>query len=738
VKRWFSRPSQRAAIAQQTIFDGLPDAAFIYDAESRLFMRANPAAEALLGYTQDEFLAMTPVDLHPPEERATVQHRLTDDSDCGAHRYRVARKDGSLVPVEIHSSSITYEGRPAYLSVMRDITEREAQRSQVEELARLAAEAPTPILRLGSNGAVLYANQAARSLLVRQEDGSYCAPRQWAAWVRDALRADRPVQTEAIVGTQTCLLTFVPVMARGYVNVYSLDMTEQIEAAEQLRQERDLAESLFSTAPVIVIVFTPEGRVIRANRYTEQVLGHAEHALTGRDWIETMVPEPERAGVRQAFQRAVDGHVVAGYQNRVYTIDGGTRLVEWFTGNLYDAEGCLAGVLAVGHDITERQELETRLRLAQKAEAVGQLAGGIAHDFNNLLQVINGNIEFVLMEPCLPPQCRQDLGEVRKAGRRAAELTSQLLAYSRQQSVQLGPVDLNQLLTQTQSLLARTLDESITIELALEEAPPYAIGDEAQLERALLNLALNARDAMPHGGKITMATRRATLDQREAELLGLEPGTYAVIRVSDTGQGMEQEILEHAFEPFYTTKEVGKGTGLGLAQVYGIVTQCAGAVSVESIPENGTTFRLYLPLTEGPAKATPAPEPSPTGAGETILVVEDDDGVRRLAVRLLAGLGYRTIEAASVVEAVDRAYRAQGKIDLLLTDLIMPDGTGIECARQIEQRRPGLSVVYMSGYPEDAARLAQMPRDGRILQKPFTLPQIAAAVAEELRGHPTP
>jgi len=208
--------------------------------------------------------------------------------------------------------------------------------------------------------------------------------------------------------------------------------------------------------------------------------------------------------------------------------------------------------------------------------------------------------------------------------------------------------------------------------------------------------------------------------------------------VSDTGQGMEQEILEHAFEPFYTTNEVGKGTGLGLAQVYGIVTQCAGAVSVESVPGNGTTFRLYLPLTEGPAKAAPAPEPAPTGAGETILVVEDDDGVRRLAVRLLAGLGYRTIEAASVVEAVDRAYRTRGKIDLLLTDLIMPDGTGIECARQIGQRRPELSVVYMSGYSEDAARLAQMPRDGRILQKPFTLLQIAAAVAEELRGRPTP
>jgi len=738
VLSWLSRSNRRASATQQIIFDGLPDAAFIYDAKTHLFLRANPAAEALLGYSQDEFLTMTPVDLHPPEEQGTVEQRLVDDSDCGAHLYRVARKDGGLVPVEIHSSSMTYEGRSAYLSVMRNLTEREAQQRQVEELARLAAEAPTPILRLGPNGAVLYANQAAQAVLIRQEDDQMVAPRPWSLWVRDALRSGRPIQTETFVGTRTCLLTFVPVASRGYVNVYSVDTSEQVEATEQLRQERDLAESLINTAPVIVIVFTPDARVIRANRFTERVLGYPEHALTGRDWMESMVPEPDRAGARQAFQRALEGHVVAGYQTRVYTVDGGTRLVEWYTGSLYDADGCLSGVLAVGHDITERQELETRLRLAQKMEAVGQLAGGIAHDFNNLLQVINGNVEFALMDPTLPEQCQQDLGEVRRAGRRAAELTSQLLAYSRQQSVQLGPVDLNQLLIQMRAMLGRSLDGNIEIDLGLGAPPPYAIADEAQLERALLNLALNARDAMPEGGEITLATGRATLSRREADLIGLEAGAYAVIRVSDTGQGMERETLEHAFEPFYTTKDVGKGTGLGLAQVYGIVTQCAGAISVESSPGDGTTFRIYLPLAEEPAQADESPESAPPGSGETILVVEDDDGVRRLAVRLLTGLGYRTIEASGVLDAVARAHVARSKINLVLTDLIMPDGTGIECARQIRLSHPEICVLFMSGYSEDATRLAGLPRRGRVLQKPFTLPQIASAVAEALHPEEMP
>jgi two-component system, cell cycle sensor histidine kinase and response regulator CckA len=487
VSQWFSVLWQslaslfRASADQpyRILFDGMADPTFVLDASTHRFLHANPAAEELLGYTRHEFASMTPLDLHPAEEQEAVQQRLDDEEDRGAHQYRARAKDGSIIPVEVHSNPVSLDGRPAYVSVMRDLSEREAERRRTADLARLVAEAPTPMLRLANNGAVLYANEAARSLLSYAEDGTPLAPRPWSSWVRDALRADQTMQTEANVGDRTCLLTFVPYADRHYVNIYSLDITDRVRAVEQLRQERDLAEGLVNTAPAVVLVLTPDGRVVRANTYTESLLGESADEIAGCDWMATFVPEEERQAAHNALQRAADGEIVAGHRNRIRTRGGDTRLIEWYTATLRGARaGIVEGtascapnlVLAIGHDVTEREQLETRLRLAQKMEAVGQLAGGIAHDFNNLLQVINGNVEFLLMEPSLSERCQRDVAEVKQAGARAAELTAQLLAYSRRQAVRLTSVDLCDLLRHMSSMLARTLGERIRVTL---EVQPY-------------------------------------------------------------------------------------------------------------------------------------------------------------------------------------------------------------------------------------------------------------------------
>ncbi len=735
---WQSLASLFRASADQPyriLFDGLADPTFVMNANTHHFLHANPAAEKLLGYTRDELLTMTPLDLHPTEEQEALRQRLDDERDRGAHQYRARTRDGSLIPVEVHSNPITLEGRPAYVSVMRDLSEREAERHRMADLARLVAESPTPMLRLACNGAVLYANEAARSLLAYAQDGTPRAPRAWNSWVTDALRADQTTQTEADVEDRICLLTFVPYVDRQYVNVYSLDITDRVRATQQLKQERDLAEGLVNTAPAIVLVLTPDGRVVRTNTYTERLLGQSAQELVGCDWMADFVPEPDRQAARNALQRAANGEIVAGHRNRIESHDGDTRLIEWYTATLHDTDagGSASHVLAIGHDVSEREQLETRLRMAQKMEAVGQLAGGIAHDFNNLLQVINGNVEFLLMEPGLGERHRHDVAEIKQAGTRAAELTAQLLAYSRQQAVRLTSVDLRDLLRQMWSMLTRTLGERIRITLDLAPDTPYAKADPSQMEQATLNLALNARDAMPDGGELTLGTRGVALGEDEAALLGIKPGRYAVISVRDTGVGMDQAIIEHVFEPFFTTKEVGEGTGLGLAQVYGIVTGLHGAVSVESAPRRGSTFRLYLPAADGLPPSMPHSQETVThGNGETILIAEDDPAVRRLAARLLARLGYGTLEAANVADAVAMAQNAQERIHLVLTDLLMPDGSGVEAARRIRAMLPDTAVIYMTGYAEEATRATGAPSDGAILYKPFSLPQIANAVSKAL------
>jgi nitrogen-specific signal transduction histidine kinase/ActR/RegA family two-component response regulator len=381
-------------------------------------------------------------------------------------------------------------------------------------------------------------------------------------------------------------------------------------------------------------------------------------------------------------------------------------------------------------DISERKELEQQLLQARKMEAVGRLAGGIAHDFNNLLTALIGYSEFALERLTPDDPMRADIEEIHKAGLRAAGLTSQLLAFSRRQMLQPKVINLNGVVSGLGNMLRRIIGEDITLETALDEPLGHVKADPGQIEQVILNLAVNARDAMPVGGRLLLETRNAELDEDSARQVGVGPGPYAILRVTDTGAGMDKETQARIFEPFFTTKEQGKGTGLGLATVYGVVAQSGGHIQVLSEPARGTTFEVYLPRVDaGPPAPAAEDRQAPKGAG-TLLVVEDEPQVRALASAILRASGYVVLEAASGEQALRVAAEHPGEIDLLVTDMVMPNMTGSQLADRLTSERPGTPVLYMSGYTEGAALEPSALRQGAaFLQKPFAPDALVAKVS---------
>jgi len=393
------------------------------------------------------------------------------------------------------------------------------------------------------------------------------------------------------------------------------------------------------------------------------------------------------------------------------------------------------GLTVYFQDVTEKRRLESQLREAQKLEAIGRLAGGVAHDFNNLLTVILNYAELSMREAPPGGALAQGLDELRRAGRRAADLTRQLLAFGRRQVLQPRVLDVNELLVSSETLLKHLLREDVHVRVFPATSAGSVEADPVQLEQVLMNLVLNARDAMPEGGTVTIETANVELDDAYARAhAGVTPGSYVCISISDTGHGMDKETLGRVFEPFFTTKEVGRGTGLGLATVLGIVEQSRGHVWVYSEPGQGTTFKVYLPRVDGsPVNAPERAEPLRTvGGHETILLVEDDDQVRRLLRTVLSEAGYRVLEAASprAALAVSEAY--DGTIDLLLTDVVMPDMNGRRLADEIATARPYLRVLYMSGYTQNVIVHRVLDAGVAFLQKPVSIDALTRKVRDVL------
>ena len=509
--------------------------------------------------------------------------------------------------------------------------------------------------------------------------------------------------------------------------------------ADRTKTKRDLAESQETTRTILqhlrdgVLVASAETEeLLFANEAMCAMLGYTRTELLSLD-LRGVHPQESIPHVVEEFGRQARGEIALATDIPVKRKDGSVFLAD-VNSTLVEIEGrpCIVGVF---RDRTQQRQLEEQLKLAQRLEAVGRLAGGVAHDFNNLLSVILSYAGFAADALRESDPTHADIVEIQNAGQRAAALTRQLLAFSSKQILEPEVLSINKVVSGIESMLRRLLGEDIDIEVHLDEPLGSVMADPGQIEQIIMNLAVNARDAMPQGGKLTIETANAELDEGYAEQhVAVKPGRFVMLSVTDTGTGMEAETRAHVFEPFFTTKEKGKGTGLGLSTVYGIVKQSGGNIWIYTEPGSGTTFKVYLPLVDAPAVDVRRRLTTAMATGsETVLVVEDEDAVRKLSERILRNAGYKVLAAASGGDALVLCEKQHETIDLLLTDVVMPQMSGRELAERLTKLFPRLKVLYMSGYTDNAiVHHGVLALGTRFIGKPFAAAELTRKVREVL------
>jgi PAS domain S-box-containing protein len=630
---------------------------------------------------------------------------------------------------------------------------------EAERLRRFYDALSCGIIVQDAAGKVVHANQAARDLLgttdvvlagspdsdhrVVHEDGSSAEGNAHPlSRARQTGQPVRGVVHGVFTGTPAerwCLVDAVPVFdpATGKLveAIASLtDITQRRRVETALRNTSDTLSALIQASPLAIFAFDPPGKVTSWNAAAELLFGWRAAEVVGH-----MLPAitPDQLGrFRQHHLAVLEGRSFIDLEAQWQRRDGTSLTLSLALAPLYGGLSEVRGVIALAADLTERKKLESQLRQSQKMEAVGQLAGGVAHDFNNLLTAIMGFTSLLLK--AVPPEDpkHDDLLEIDRAAARATELTQQLLAFSRRQMLQPTLLDLNAVLSDTMRMLGRLLGQHIELAILPETDLGVVRADRGQIEQVIINLAVNARDAMERGGKLTLETRNVTLDRAYAgQHPGATEGEFVMLAVTDTGSGMSPATQARIFEPFFTTKERGKGTGLGLSTVYGIIKQSGGTIYVYSEPERGTTFKIYLPrvVAHGPTELSVPARPADVRGNETVLVVEDEDGVRALTSRVLQTYGYTVLEAENGGEALLIAEQHPAPIHLLLTDVVLPRMSGRKLAERLVRTQSDLRVLYMSGYTDGSIfNHGALDPGTAFIPKPFTPEALAQKLREVL------
>jgi len=529
----------------------------------------------------------------------------------------------------------------------------------------------------------------------------------------------------------------------GRIVMILFDITERKRAEEALSHSEEQYRLIAENTKDLICTLDLQGNFHYVSPSFKEVLGYSPEELTGLNAFSLIHPD-DRETTMKIYQQALINKEAGNAEFRYRHKNGNWRVFESVGSWIFSGNGVPPQSVLVSRDITERKQteekmaaLQVQLGQSQKMEAIGRLGGGIAHDFNNILAVIQGYSDLCLFRIPKEDPLREDIQAITNAVKRAANLISQLLAFSRRQTMKMEVIDLNPLLQDLEKMLRRVIGEDVELVTTLPDDLGRVKADPGQIEQILLNLAVNARDAMPSGGKLTIETANVTLKESSSQNhMGLTPGHYVMISIMDTGLGMTQEVKDRIFEPFFTTKEIGKGTGLGLSMVYGIVKQSGGHIGVDSEPGKGTTFRIYLPRVDEPLVEVEEKEEiaGPPLGNETILVVEDEEEVRKLVARSLKKQGYKVLEASQGKEVFSLCEEQGGPIHLMVTDVVMPEMTGVELAKHIKQVYPEMKVLYMSGYNSDRVAIdcENLGKGIEFIQKPFTVYNLARKVREVL------
>jgi len=757
---------QKAEENYRSIFEHAVEGIFQATPEGR-FLTVNPALARILGYESPEEVIEEITDVEhqlyvDPSDRAAAARLQEEVGILVGFEFEAYRKDGRTIWLSLNRRSVYDEkGRELYREgSIEDITDRkqagEALRESEARKRAILESALDCIVTMDHQGLIVDWNPAAertfgfmRADAIGKEMAELIIPPRFREQHRHGLVHYHTTGEGPVLGNRLELsaitadgsefpielaITRIELAGLPMFTGYIRDITERKRAEQNLSKSEERYRDLVENAHDIIYSHDLEGNYTSMNKAGTLITGYSMAEALKLNLSQTVAPE-YLASAREMLRRKLAGDRVTAYEMEIIAKDGHRITIEANTKLVYQ-DGVPVAVQGIARDVTERKQLEEQLRQSQKMEAIGQLAGGVAHDFNNLLTAINGYSSLALQRLEANHPIRSYLEEVKKAGDRAANLTRQLLAFGRKQILQPVAINLNDVVTDMNKMLQRLIGEDIRLTAKLDLALKSIKADPGQVEQVLVNLVVNARDAMPQGGKLTIETSTVELDSEYAgRHIGFTPGSYVMLAVSDTGTGMSEDTRARIFDPFFTTKAKGKGTGLGLSTVYGIVKQSGGNIWVYSELGHGTTFKVYLPeLATAPRKTeAPVVEPSLPGGSETVLLVEDEDVVRSLAQKILEQSGYKVLAASRGAEAIRLCRQRTEPIHLLLTDVVMPETSGKEVADRVTEVLPGLRVLFMSGYTDEAiVHHGVLDTNIEFIQKPFTPAALVRKVREVL------
>lgn len=743
------------------IFENIIDGITLVDVKTKKFSMGNRAMCRLLGYTKKQLLNIGVNDIHPKDSIPNIEELFNQMSNTMIELAKdtpVLTKDGTIFYADIAATPMQYNGKPHLLATFRNITERKKAEEELKQI-KFAIDATSDGIGMATaQGHHFYQNEAFNRMfgftteeVARRHPIAAYKDKKQGQEVFDAIMAGKSWQgeLEMITKDERCIPIFLRADAvkDAYGNVISVigvhtDISERKKAEEQLVQSEEKYRDIFENAIEGIFQTTPDGHMVSANPALAKLFGYDSPEQMVKEvssFAEQIYVHPEERGKLievQLKQNHVEGFEVEAYKKN--------KDIIWISINAHlikDPDGKILYIEGTIFDITDRKKaeadkarLEEMLIHSQKIESVGRLAGGVAHDFNNLLTAILGNTEMAmrLLDPDEKPY--QRLTTVKKAAEGAAALTRQLLAFSRKQIIEPKVINLNELIEHISKVLITVIGENISLQIFPFKGLYPIKADPGYLEQIIINLAANARDAMPNGGNLIVETFNVLLDEKYCEShANVSPGEYVMMTITDTGCGMNKEILSHLYEPFFTTKE--KGTGLGLATVYGIVKQNGGVIEVYSEVNNGTAFKIYFPKAlqdTSSAQLKDSGEILPAG-NETILLVEDNEPVLEFIRDTLNILGYKVIVASSGEEAIHIAANYKDKIDLLMTDVILPGMNGRAAAEDIVAQKPALKVLYNSGYTAEVIDKHGILEQGlNFISKPFITQALAVKVREVL------